>query len=322
MSTSRPESRGDEDPFTALRPRLFGIAYGITGSVADAEDVCQDTWMRWQSIDMASVEAPEGYLVRLVSNGAIDRLRSAKVRRATYVGPYLPEPLLTEISDTSLEAAERADELTYAFLVMLDELSPVERVVILLHDVFGYTFDEVARTVDRPVAGCRQMASRSRRRLQGHERRALRGPDERKLVDQLIVATIRGDVEAMMTLLADNVVQIDDGGAKQRAARHPVVGRERVARFIVNLAKRLEADVAISHIRVNGSPGLLLTKSGAVWLVFVFDFDADGLLERVYAQVNPDKLGHLQPTRAATVEREARPRMGYNLQQISRGPRL
>ena len=295
MSTSRPESVIDEGPFIALRPRLFGIAYGITGSVADAEDVCQDAWMRWQSIDTASVEAPEGYLVRLVSNAAIDRLRSAKVRRETYVGPYLPEPLLTEVADTPLEAAERADELTYAFLVMLDELSPVERVVILLHDVFGYTFDEVARTVDRTVAGCRQMASRSRRRLHGHDRRAVRGPNERALVDQLIVATMSGDVEAMMSLLSENVVQIDDGGAKQRAARHPVVGRERVARFMVNLAKRLEPDVGIKHIRVNGSPGLLLTRSEVVWLVFMFDFDADGLLERVYAQVNPDKLGHLQP---------------------------
>ena len=109
-----------------------------------------------------------------------------------------------------------------------------------------------------------------------------------------------------MSLLANNVVQIDDGGAKQRAARRPVVGRERVARFMVNLARRLEANVGVEHIRVNGSPGLLLTKSGAVWLVFVFDFDTDGLLERVYAQVNPDKLGHLQPTSAASVRRGSR----------------
>jgi RNA polymerase sigma-70 factor (ECF subfamily) len=290
-----PDGPAAPEPFELLRERLFGIAYGVTGSVADAEDLCQEAWLRWSAVDPTSIEVPEAYLVRIVTNAALDRLRSAHAHREQYVGPYLPEPLITATEDGPLQSAELADELTFAFLVMLDELNPVERAVILLHDVFGYSFAEVARTVDRTPEACRQLASRSRHRAQARsgDVRRVRSAEERVLIDRLIVGTMSGDVDGLMALLAEDIVQIDDGGARQRAARHPIVGRDRVARFMINLAKRLEPDTGVEHVTVNGCAGLLFRRTGEPWIVFVFEFAPDGLVRRIFAQLNPDKLGHL-----------------------------
>ncbi len=158
------------DEFEALRPRLFGIAYRMTGSVGDAEDACQDAWLRWQRVDRGAVDNAEAYLVRVVTHLALDRLQSAQRRRESYVGPYLPEPLIADTTAVQPEAAaELTDSLTFAFLVLLDELTPRERAVLLLHDVFGYPFDEIAPMIDLTPAACRQLASRTRRKLD-HER--------------------------------------------------------------------------------------------------------------------------------------------------------
>jgi len=284
--------------FEELRPRLFGIAYRMTGSVGDAEDACQDAWLRWQSVDRTSVDNAEAYLVRTVTRLAIDRLRSAQHRRETYVGPYLPEPLVAEDPVAQPEtAAELADSLTFAFLVMLDELSPVERAVLLLHDVFGYTFDEVATMVDSSPAACRQLASRTRRKLD-HEHDAMRRPDEAReheLVGQLLATIARGDIDEVVHLLAPDVVLLSDGGAHRHAARRPVVGADRVARFLVNLAKRvLTADLEMRPVHVNGEPGLLLIANGQPDYVLSFSFTSDGQARRLYGQLNPEKLRHLQ----------------------------
>ena len=283
--------------FEELRPRLFGIAYRMTGSVGDAEDACQDAWLRWQRVDHASVDNAEAYLVRTVTRIAIDRLRSAQHRRETYVGPYLPEPLVADDPTAQPEtAAELADSLTFAFLVMLDELSPVERAVLLLHDVFGYTFDEVATMVDSSPAACRQLASRTRRKLD-HEREALRRPDEareQELITQLLATIATGDVDEVMHLLAPDVVLLSDGGALRHAARRPVVGPDRVARLLVNLAKRvLTAEVEIRAVQVNGEPGLLFVLDGHPDNVLSFSFAPDGRARRLYSQLNPEKLHHL-----------------------------
>jgi len=283
--------------FEELRPRLFGLAYRMTGSVGDAEDACQDAWLRWQRVDHASVDNAEAYLVRTVTRIAIDRLRSAQHRRETYVGPYLPEPLVADDPAAQPEtAAELADSLTFAFLVMLDELSPVERAVLLLHDVFGYTFDEVATMVDSSPAACRQLASRTRRKLD-HEREALRRPDEareQELVTQLLATIATGDIDEVMHLLAPDVVLLSDGGALRHAARRPVVGPDRVARLLVNLAKRvLIADVEIRAVQVNGEPGLLFVLDGHPDNVLSFSFAPDGRARRLYSQLNPEKLHHL-----------------------------
>jgi len=290
------DERAEE--FEALRPRLFGIAYRMTGSVGDAEDACQDAWLRWQRVDRASVDNAEAFLVRVVTRLALDRLQSAQHRRETYVGPYLPEPLVDDDPASHPEtAAELADSLTFAFLVMLDELSPVERAVLLLHDVFGYTFDEVATMVDSSPTACRQLASRTRRKLD-HERETLRRPDqarEQQLVEQLLRTIASGDVDEVMHLLAPDVVLLSDAGAERHAARRPVVGPDRVARFLVNLSKRLlTKDVEMRPAHINGEAGLVFVEDGHPDYVLSFSFTPDGQARRLWSQLNPEKLRHLQ----------------------------
>ncbi len=290
------DERAEE--FETLRPRLFGIAYRMTGSVGDAEDACQDAWLRWQGVDRESIDSPEAYLVRVVTRLALDRLQSAQHRRETYVGPYLPEPLVADDPATQPETAvELADSLTFAFLVMLDELAPVERAVLLLHDVFGYTFDEVATMVDSSPAACRQLASRTRRKLD-HERDSFRRPDEAReheLVHRLLATIATGDIDEVMALLAPDVVLLSDGGAERHAARRPVTGADRVARFLVNLARRLlTVDVETRPVLVNGEPGLLFVANGRPDYVLSFSFAPDGQVRRFYSQLNPEKLRHLQ----------------------------
>jgi RNA polymerase sigma-70 factor (ECF subfamily) len=287
---------GGIEEFEALRPRLFALAYRMTGSVGDAEDSCQDAWLRWQAVDRARVENAEAFLVRTVTRLAIDRLRSAHRRKEAYVGPYLPEPLLVDDTETQPEAAaELADSLTFAFLVVLDELSPVERAVILLHDVFGYAFDEVAAMLDHSPAACRQLASRARRKLHHDqvELRRPREPGEQELVGALLATVASGDVEQVMQLLAPDIVMLSDGGPEQHAARRPIVGPYRVARLMVNLARRAPADADVQLVHVNGAPGIVLRIEGRPGFVFSFSFAPDGRVRRIFGQLNPDKLRHI-----------------------------
>jgi RNA polymerase sigma-70 factor (ECF subfamily) len=192
-------------------------------------------------------------------------------------------------------AAELADSLTFAFLVLLDELTPKERAVLLLHDVFGYAFDEIGPMVDLSPTACRQVASRTRRKLD-HEREALRRPDEareQELITNLISTIASGDIDAVMGLLAPDVVLLSDGGAQRHAARRPVVGTHRVARLVVNLAKRLMETDEARMVQVNGEPGLLFVADGEPDHVLSFAFTPDGKVRRFYSQLNPEKLRHL-----------------------------
>jgi RNA polymerase sigma-70 factor (ECF subfamily) len=285
------------EEFEALRPRLFGIAYRMTGSVGDAEDACQDAWMRWQRVERDAVENAEAYLVRVVTRLALDRLQSAQHRRETYVGPYLPEPLVEDdVASQPEAAAELSDSLTFAFLVLLDELTPKERAVLLLHDVFGYPFDEIAPMVDLSPAACRQLASRTRRKLD-HERDARRRPDEAReheLVGNLLATIATGDVDAVMQLLAPDVVLLSDGGPQRHAARRPVVGPDRVARLVVNLAQRLLPASEMRLVQVNGEPGVLfLDAEHNPDYTLSFSFTPEGRVRRFYSQLNPEKLRHL-----------------------------
>jgi RNA polymerase sigma-70 factor (ECF subfamily) len=287
----------DAGDYEAVRPKLFGIAYRMTGSVADAEDLCQECWVRWQRRDRGDVVSPEAFLVRTITNLAVDRLQSAQRRRESYVGPYLPEPLFAEsgVTGDPAHAAELAESLTLAFLVMLDELTPVERAVLLLHDVFGYPFDEVGAAVGRSPDACRQVATRTRRKLE-HDRGELRRPissDERAMVERLVATTASGDVEQLMELLAPEVVVLTDAGRDRHAARNPVVGPHRVARLLVNVAKRIPATTQSRITQVNGELGLVLVVDGMVDSVITFSFDDRGLARGIYAQLNPEKLHHL-----------------------------
>jgi RNA polymerase sigma-70 factor, ECF subfamily len=286
------------DDFEQYRERLFGVAYRMTGSVADAHDICQDAWMRWQSVDVTTISNPEAYLVRITTRLAIDRSTSAAIRREAYLGAYLPEPLLQSPESAGPEAtAILADSLTFAFLVLLDELSPVERAVFLLHDVFGYPFEEVGLAVDRTAVACRQIASRSRKHFEKHptQPRRITFTEERALIDRAIERIILGDVAGLMELLAPDVVEFDDGGPRVRAARYPIVGSERVARFLINLSKRLDPTSPVDVVIANERIGLFFRGVSERGMVMTFDFNEDGKVCRIFAQLNPDKLRHLSP---------------------------
>jgi RNA polymerase sigma-70 factor (ECF subfamily) len=217
------------------------------------------------------------------------------------VGPYLPEPVVVDVSEGSpgsdpADAAELADSLTYAFLVLLDELSPVERAVVLLHDVFAYPFDEVAEVVGRSAPAVRQIASRSRRKLDagGVGARPAAPPAlVQETLGRVLVAVATGDIEGLMAVLAPDVVELSDGGAAKRAGRRPIVGADRVARLMVNLAKR-SPHLSVRFVQVNARPGLLFTDGDEPEMVMTFDLDEQGRVARIFSQLNPDKLAHLR----------------------------
>lgn len=287
-------NRSPDDRFIDHRDRLFGVAYRMTGSVADAEDCVQDAFLRWRSADRSMVENDEAYLVRVVSRLAIDRLRISAKTRETYVGPWLPEPLLAPVAPQAEgpELAELADSLTLAFLVMLDTLSAAERAALVLHDVFAVPFDEVAAVLGRDVTACRQLASRARRKLHEVEPATPRDSSvvTAEIMAELLTAIMAGDIDGCMERLAPGVVLISDAGPDRRAARRHVVGPERVARLVLNLFRRDAALVSgLEPVRVNGSLGMLVHHTEGP-LVFSVDVDAAGLVQQVWIQMNPEKL--------------------------------
>jgi len=297
--------RTAEEEFEAVRPRLFGLAYRMTASVADAEDICQDAWLRWQRVDHTGVRSAEAYLVTLTTRLAMDRLRSAHRRREAYVGPWLPEPIPAHAvpatgSDGPEARAELADSLTFGFLTLLDELSPVERAVLLLHDVFGHGFTDTAAAVGISPEAARKAASRARAKVRrpgdsvSTATAADRDAATRERLGELTTALLTGDADAVLTLLAPGVVQLDDGGPARRAARRPVVGPERVTRLLLNVTKRLVATGPEAEaVDVNGGPGILMRVGGRATGVMTIALDADGLIDRIWVQLNPDKLEHL-----------------------------
>jgi len=263
----------------------------MLGTMADAEDVVQDVWLRWQATDRQGIERPEAWLTTVTTRVAIDRLRSIgrQQAREAYIGPWLPEPILFE-RDPS-EAAEFADTLTLGFLVMMDRLSPTERAVLLLADVFAVPYRDVATAVGRSEVACRQIASRARRRLHTTETRRPKA-DERELIEHLLAALIADDASEVLAYLAPDVVLLSDGGALRKAARYPVVGAKRVGRFLYNLARRHVDDMTVEHVRVNGDPGLVLRVAGAIDQVIAFEHDGERI-HAIWMISNPDKLGHL-----------------------------
>ncbi|MFN8051438.1 MAG: RNA polymerase sigma factor SigJ [Acidimicrobiales bacterium] len=287
--------------FEPHRDRLFGIAYRMTGSVVDAEDALQEAYVRWQGVDLDAVRNDEAFLVRMVTRLAIDRQRQTARRRESYVGPWLPEPLVGPLTPSRppdpASAAELADSLSFAFLVMLDRLSAAERAAFLLHDVFGVTFDEIATTLEREPEACRQLASRARRKLRADpsspERTGHAGtpePTDRATLDGLLVALLGGDVDGCLAHLAPGVVLTSDAGPNRRAARHHVVGADRVARLLAHLARRAAGNVReIRPVTVNGALGLLFDHVDGP-MVITGDIEADGRIGRIWIQMNPDKL--------------------------------
>ncbi len=222
-----------QDPFEAARPRIRGLAYRMLGTLADADDVAQDTWLRWQAAGGEHIANTEAWLVTTATRLCLDRLRSAARTREIYPGPWLPEPIVTEPGPEG--AAELADSLTLGFLVLLEQLAPVERAVFVLADVFDVPYAEIAATVGRSPAACRQIASRARRRLRPDKRPHQAAAADRELVDGLLRALAAGDVAEVVARLAPQVVCVTDGGPQKRAARRPMVGAGLVARFLTHL---------------------------------------------------------------------------------------
>jgi RNA polymerase sigma-70 factor, ECF subfamily len=282
-----------------LRPLLFSIAYRMVGSVTDAEDIVQDAYLRYHRAtlgDAPSVDSPKAYLSTITTRLAVDHLRSARVRREQYVGPWLPEPLLTDVDDAA-RWAETADTLSMAFLVVLETLSPVERAVFLLRDVFEFSYAEIAAIVDKTEANCRQLAARARRRIDERRPRfeaSRRRRDE--LTERFIAACRDGDVDGFVDLLADDVAFYGDGGGSGYGLPNPVYGYDRVRRLLAGFRRMYgEADMRIVAAEVNGQPGArCLDAQGRLINVFALDI-VDGRIAAVRSVINPDKLRHLEP---------------------------
>jgi RNA polymerase sigma-70 factor (ECF subfamily) len=286
------------DAYVDLRPLLFSIAYRMLGSVGEAEDVVQEAFIRYQRAlaDGTAVESPKAYLSAVVTRLAIDHLKSARVRRETYVGEWLPEPLVTDDgAGDPAELAEQADSLSMSFLVLLERLTPVERAVFLLHDVFDYDFEEVGRIVNRTPANCRQQAVRARKFISASRPRFDADEAERdELVSLFFAAANRGDVDALIEVLAEGVIVHGDGGGKVPQWYAPIAGADKVARLFARMGSQMQAmGATFEPHRINGQPGVIFRgPGGGVFSVMSVEV-VDGRVATIRSVVNPDKLGHL-----------------------------
>jgi RNA polymerase sigma-70 factor, ECF subfamily len=301
MEAKRPNRRTHvTQAYTDLRSLLFSIAYRMLGSVAAAEDIVQEAFLRYQRAlaEGTAIESEKAYLSAVTTRLAIDELRSARARRESYIGEWIPEPLLTGPSaPDAARYVEDADSLTMAFLLLLERLSPVERAVFLLHDVFDYGYDEIAEIVGKSEANCRQLAVRARQHVETHKPRFEASRKQREdLAARFFDAVGEGDMDGLIELLAADVVVYGDGGGKVPSWRQPILGRDRVVPLLLGVGRQArEVGVTMRRIEINGQPGgMFLDPSGRLTNVMVLDI-ADGLVQTVRSVINPDKLRHLGP---------------------------
>ncbi|MBP8533436.1 RNA polymerase sigma-70 factor [Streptomyces sp. MK37H] len=296
------------EEFEELRPLLFSIAYRILGSVSEAEDAVQETWLRFDGSATRPTSA-KAYLSATVTRISIDVLRSARVRREEYVGPWFPEPLLSDPYQDPARAVELADSVSMAALLLLERLSPLERAVFVLREVFAFGFDEIATAVGRSEAACRQLLVRARRHMQaGRPRFAADRQERQELATRFFDALKDGDVGGLRKLLAADVRLVGDGGGKAPQLARAVMGAENVARLLGNVFPwLLRIDVSLEPREVNGQPGAIFRdRDGKVLHTLVLDV-LDGQIQTIRTVVNPDKLGHLGPVGDAwAVDREVK----------------
>jgi RNA polymerase sigma-70 factor (ECF subfamily) len=278
-----------------LRRHGFAVAYRMLGSVADAEDIVQEALLRL-SREQEPVREPAAWITTVTTRLAIDHLRLARVQRETYVGPWLPEPLLEDAAPGPAAHAELSDTLSQAFLVLLEQLTPVERAAFLLREVFGYDYARVAEIVERSEANSRQLVVRARRHLEDARPRFDVDPEAgRELMERFLAAAEEGDLDALEEMLAEDVVVYGDGGGKVQAGKRPVLGVSRVARFLAKIAKVRQGigEFDLQLVTVNGQPGRILrTPDGEVWDVMAIDV-VEGRIQAIRIVRNPDKLAHL-----------------------------
>ncbi|MFJ4368260.1 RNA polymerase sigma-70 factor [Streptomyces chartreusis] len=302
------------EEFEALRPLLFSIAYRILGSVAEAEDAVQEAWLRYDGSSTRPASA-KAYLSATVTRISIDVLRSARVRREEYTGPWFPEPLLSDPYEDPARAVELADSVSMAALLLLERLSPLERAVFVLREVFGFGFDEIAAAVDRSEAACRQLVVRARRHMAaGRPRFAADRQERQELASRFFEALKDGDVGALRNLLAADAQLVGDGGGKAPQLARAVVGAENVARLLASVVPRLaRVEVSFERHEINGQPGAVYRdRDGRVLQTLVLDV-LGGRIQTIRTVLNPDKLAHMGPVADAweiTRELKRAPRQG------------
>jgi RNA polymerase sigma-70 factor (TIGR02957 family) len=280
------------EAFVAHRNLLFTVAYEMLGSAADAEDVLQETWLRWAGVDLATVRDQRAYLVRITTRQALSRLRTLRRRKESYVGPWLPEPLLT--APDVAEDVELADSVSMAMLLVLETLTPTERAVFVLREVFDLEYDEIAEAVAKSPAAVRQIAHRARAHVAARRPRgAVSAAETRGALEAFQRAVETGDLQRLLDMLAPDIVLLTDGGGVKRAAVRPIVGAGRVARFLTIGVPRIGDEVSVEPVQVNGRPALIIRLSGEIESLVAMQID-DGLITGLYVVRNPEKLSRVE----------------------------
>jgi RNA polymerase sigma-70 factor (TIGR02957 family) len=280
------------EAFLAHRNLLFTVAYEMLGSAADAEDVLQETWLRWADVDLDTVRDQRAYLVRITTRQALGRLRTLGRRKESYIGPWLPEPLLT--SPDVAEDVELADSVSMAMMLVLETLAPTERAVFVLREAFDVSYDEIAEAIGKSPAAVRQIAHRARAHVAARRPHGVVSPaDARRALEAFQRAAETGDLQRLLDLLAPDVVFLGDGGGVVQTARVPIVGADRVARFLAAGMERIAAVGSLQPAQVNGYPALILGLDGEIDTVIAVRID-DGLITGLYAVRNPEKLSHME----------------------------
>ena len=276
------------EQFLEVRPRLFGIAYRMLGSATEAEDILQEVWLRWQGYDRDTVESPAAFLATATTRLAINAATSARARHETYIGPWLPEPVDTS-ADPAL-GAERGEALEFAVLLLLEKLSPVERAAYVLREAFDYPYSTIAEIVQLKEPAVRQLVSRARKHLVAERRAPVASKRQRELLAAFLEAAQAGDFESLEKLFAEDVVSYSDGGGLALAARIPVIGRERVAKFVAAFASHFWVGVSLRWTEANGQPSVVLSRDGADFTVVTASASAEGI-DQLLWMMNPEKLG-------------------------------
>jgi RNA polymerase sigma-70 factor, ECF subfamily len=283
--------KGSLDSFTAVRPDLVGLAYRMTGSLAEAEDIAQDSFLRWAAADRSQVESPRAFLLRIAARLSLDRLKSARHRREDYVGPWLPEPALENEEPPQQAAFGRQQDLSVAFLLTLQRLSPAERAVFILHDLFDIPFAEIAALLHKAEPACRKLASRARARLENATPRfPVKDGEAERIARAFFAASMKGDEAALRALLADDAVAHTDGGGIRPSARNLLVGLEKCLRFFAGLARKRVAEPVLLHVgRINGLPGYVTREADGLPQTTALAV-RDGRITDIYIVRNPQKL--------------------------------
>jgi RNA polymerase sigma-70 factor (ECF subfamily) len=283
--TTTPET------FENYRPLLFSIAYRMLGSVMEAEDMVQEAYLRYEAVSQNEIRSPKAFLTTVITRLCLDELKSAKTQREQYIGTWLPEPLLTAPSPSAIVGKQ--ESISMAFLVLLEHLSPMERAVFLLREVFDYPYEDIARMVDKSEANCRQYYHRAKQYLVERRPRFEPSPEEsRRLIEGFLQAADTGAVDILEQLLAEDIVVYGDGGGKAPAARKPIIGREAAARVLRGGLRFVPADAKFKMVEINGAPALMWGNDTQVYGVMQISVSG-GLVREIHAIFNPDKLQHL-----------------------------